>query len=141
MAPAICAASERSEASAESTFACWPATRLQQVLRALERQLGIGVLRLQLRHIRLVSLDLRLKRRLLEAVEEIALLDLGALDEEPLFEKRADPGNERHPTHRLDAADELVGLGDLLALGAHHPDRRRPVARAAPGMTKERGRA
>ena len=42
------------------------------------------------------------------------------------LKKSADPGNQRHPPHRLDAADKLVGLGDLLALGAHDPDRRRP---------------
>ena len=71
----------------------------------------------------LVSIDLRLKWRLLEEVEQIALLDLGALDKELLFEERADPGNQRHPPDRLNAADELVGLGDLLALGAHDPDR------------------
>ena len=83
---------------------------LQQILRALERQLGIAVLRFELRDIRLVGVDLRLKRRLLEEVEEIALLDLGALDKQPLFEKGGDPGDQRHPPDRLDAADKLVGL-------------------------------
>jgi hypothetical protein len=72
---------------------------------------------------------LRLKRGLLEEVEEVAPLDLGALDKKPLFEERGDPGNERHPPHRLDAADELVGLNDLLALGAHDPNRRRSARR------------
>ena len=43
--------------------------------------------------------------------------------------KRGDPSDERDPAHRLDAADELVGLSDLLPLGAHHPDRRRPAER------------
>ena len=51
----------------------------------------------ELSDIRLVEVHLRLKRRLLELVEEIVLLDLGALDKEPLFEKRGDPRNERHP--------------------------------------------
>ena len=87
------------------------------------------VLRLQLLHRCLISLNLRLKRGLLEAVKQIALFDLGALDEELLLEERADPGNERHPSHRLDPADELVSLGHLLALGAHHPDRRWPTGR------------
>ena len=75
-------------------------------------------MRLQLLHDRLVGVDLRLKRGLFEEVEEIALLDLGSLNEEPLFEEGGDPGNERHPPHRLDAADEFVGLNYLLALGA-----------------------
>ena len=99
---------------------------LQQILRALERQLGVAVLRLELRDIGLIEVDLRLKRRLLELVEEIVLLDLGALDKQPLFEKGGDPRNQRHPADGLDAPDELVGLRDLLPLGAHHPDRRRP---------------
>ena len=98
-------------------------------MRALERQLGVAVLRFELGDVGLVVLHLRLKRRLLEEVKKITLLDLGALDKEPLFEKRADPGDQRHPAYRLDAADKLVGFGDLLALGAHHPDRRRPGGR------------
>ena len=99
---------------------------LKQVLRAFEGQLGVLVLRLELRDVGLVVIDLRLERRLLQLVEEIALFDLGAFDKKPLFEKGGDPGDQRHPAHRLDAADKLVGLGDLLAVGAHHPDRRRP---------------
>src|SRR6185369_17831128 len=102
---------------------------LQQVLRTFERLLGITVLRLQLIHSRLVGLDLSLKGRLLEKVEEIALLDLRALHKEPLFKKGGDPGDERYPPHRLDAADELVALSDLLTLGAHDADRRRPARR------------
>jgi hypothetical protein len=42
------------------------------------------VLRLQLLYGGLVGVDLRLKRGLLEEVEEVAPLDLGALDKEPL---------------------------------------------------------
>jgi hypothetical protein len=99
----------------------------------------IVVLRLQLLHSRLVRLNLRLKRGLLKAVKQIAIFDLGALDEEPLLEERADPGNER-PSHRLDPADELVSLGYLLALGAHHPDRRWPMGRwLSVGPGRKRG--
>ena len=106
---------------------------LQQILRPLERQLGIAVLRFELSDIGLVVLDLRLKRRLFELVEEIPLFDLGALDKEPLFEKGGDPGNQCHTSDRLDPPDELIGLRDLLALGAHHPDRRRPRCGLRPG--------
>ena len=91
------------------------------------------MLRFELRDIGLVEVHLRLKRRLLELVEQIALLDLGALDKQPLFEKRGDPCNERHPPDRLDAPDKLVGLRDLLPFGAHDPDRRRPLCGLRPG--------
>ena len=85
------------------------------------------MLRLELRDIRFVEVDLGLKWRLLEEVKQVALLDFGALDERPFFEKRGDSGDKRHPTDRLDAADKLVGLGYLLVLGAYHADRRRPA--------------
>ncbi len=52
--------------------------------------------------------------------------------------ERADPGNERHPPHRLDAADELVALGDLLALGAHHAHCGRPRCRLCRGRSGKR---
>src|SRR5439155_15237523 len=87
---------------------------LQQVLRALERQLGVAVLRLELLHIGLVGIDLSLERGLLEEVQEVVLLYLRALHKEPLLEKSADPRNQRHPADCLNAADELVGFGDLL---------------------------
>ena len=104
-----------------------PSDGLDQILRALEGQLGVAVLRVELRDIRLVVINLGLKRRLFEEVKQVALFDLGAFDKGPLFEKRGDPGDQRHPADRLDAPDELVGLGDLLALGADHPDRRWPA--------------
>ena len=89
---------------------------------------------------RLVGVDLRLKRRLLQLIEQVALFDLRALDKQPLFEEGADPGDERHPAHRLDAADELVGLRDLLPLGAHHADRRRPAwRRLRPRLNRQQG--
>ena len=102
---------------------------LQQGLRAPKRQLGIAMLRLQLLYRCLGGLNLRLKWGLLEAIKQIALYDLRALHKELLLEERADPGNERHPPDSLDTADELVHLGHLLTLGAHHPDRRRPMGR------------
>src|SRR5262249_25618622 len=94
-----------------------------QVSRAFERQLCVAVLRLELFDIRLVGIDLSLKGGLLQEVEEIALLDLGTFHKQSLLKKSADPGNQCHPPHRLDAPDKLLGLGDLLALGAHDPDR------------------
>ena len=127
-------------ASAVSTVDCWPAgvfnsdcarSSVSSALRCCASSCCYG---------RLVGVDLGLKRRLLEQIEQIALLDLGALDKQPLFEKRGDPGDERHPAHRLDAADELVGLGDLLALGAHHADRRRPARRRLrPRLNRQQG--
>ena len=109
-------------------------------MRAIKRQLGITVLRFELSDIRLVEVHLRLKRRLLQLIEEIVLFDLGAFDKEPLFEKRGDPRNERYSPDRLDATDELVGLGDLLPLRAHDPDRRRPAWRGLSlGFAREQG--
>ncbi len=95
------------------------------------------MLRLQLGDIGLAVVDLGLERRLLEQIKEVALLDLGALDKQPLFEKGGDPGNQRHPPDRLDAADELVGLGDLLALGRHHADGRRPGRGLSPSPHRQ----
>ncbi len=93
---------------------------------AFEGQLGVAVLRLELGHVGSVEVDLGLKRRLFEQVEQVAFFDLGTLGKQPLFEKRGDPGDKFHPTDRLDAADELVGLGDLLLLGACRTNRGRP---------------
>ena len=101
----------------------------QQGLGALERQLGISMLRLQLLHRRMAGLNLRLIRGLLEAVKQVTLVDLGTLHKELLLEECGDPGDERDPPDRLDAADELVALGYLLVLGAHHANRRRATGR------------
>ena len=95
------------------------------------------MLRLELGDIGLVVIDLGLERRLLEQIEEVALLDLGALDKQPLFEKGGDPGDQRHPPDRLDAADEFIGLGDLLALGRHHADCRRPGCGLGPRRERQ----
>ncbi len=103
--------------------------RLKQVPGARELLCGKGVLRFELGDIGLVEIDLRLKRRLFELVEEVALFDLGALDKFALFEKGGDAGDQRHASDRLDAADEFVRLRDVLASDAHDPDRRRPVRR------------
>ena len=45
------------------------------------------------------------------------------------LEKPGDAGNERYPPYRLDAADELVRLGNLLPLNAHDADRWRGARR------------
>ena len=94
------------------------------------------MLRFELSDVRLVEVDLRLKRRLLELVEEVVPLNLGALDKQPLFEKCGDPRNQRHPTDGLDSSDKLVGLSDLLPLGTHHADRRRSGCRLGPGRQR-----
>jgi hypothetical protein len=101
--------------------------RFQQVPGARELLGGKGVLRFELGDIGLVEIDLRLVGRLFEQVEKIALFDLGALDKQSLFQKRADPGDQRHTPNRLDAADKFVRLGDLPLGDADYPDRRRPA--------------
>src|SRR5262249_38782248 len=100
--------------------------RLQQVAGPRELLLGKSVLRLELGDIGFVGIDLGPERRLLEQIEEVALLDLGPLDKLPLFEKRGNARDQRYPPDRLNAADEFVALGDLLAFGPDHADRRRP---------------
>ena len=82
--------------------------RPQKLLSAIERLLSIQVLRLQLRHGGFGGLDLGLKGRLLDEVQEIALLDLRALDKHSLLEKAGDPGHERNAAHRLNSANEFV---------------------------------
>ena len=82
------------------------------------------MLRFELGHARLGGIDLRLEWRLLELVEQVALGDLRALDEQSFFEKGADARDKVHPAHGLNSADKLVGLGNLLSFGANDPNRR-----------------
>src|SRR5262249_1001231 len=86
----------------------------QQVLGAIQCNFRIPVLRLKLVDGRFAALDLRLKRRLFQLVEQVSFLDFGAFDEQPLFEKPADSGNERDAPYSLDATDELVAFCNLL---------------------------
>ena len=102
--------------------------RPQKLLSAIERLLSIQVLRLQLRHGGFGGLDLGLKGRLLDEVQEIALLDLRALDKHSLLEKAGDPGHERNAAHRLNSANEFVGLRDRWRSA-----RTTPPAGGAPG--------
>ncbi len=85
------------------------------------------MLRLELGNTRLGSIDLCLKRRLFDLIEQVALLDFATLDKQPLFEKARDPSHQRHPVHRLNPANKLIALGDLLLLGAYHADRGWPA--------------
>jgi hypothetical protein len=112
----------------------------QEFLGAIERHLGIAVLSFQLLDVCLARIDLGLKRRLLQLVEQIPLLDLRALDEHPPLQESGDARDQRHPSYRLNPADELVGLGDLLALGAHDADRWRPGrCGLGPGADRKHG--
>jgi hypothetical protein len=77
----------------------------------------------------LCRIDVRLKGRLLDPIQQIALLYLGSFGEEPLFKEASDARHEIHAIHRLDASDKLVGLGDLLPLGTHDAHRRRRTGR------------
>ena len=88
--------------------------RLDQRFGALKRQRGIRELRLGLLHGCFLGFQIGLERRLLQHVEQVALLHLGAFDEVPLFQERGDAGDQIDPVHRGDAADEFGSLGDRL---------------------------
>ena len=103
--------------------------RAQQRLRAGKLDVGVGEPRAGIGDGGLLLRHRGLERRALQAVEQVALLHLGAFGEQPLLEERGDAGGERDAVHRLDAADELGCLGDRLARRAHHADRRRAARR------------
>ena len=68
--------------------------RVQERQGALQCYHGISVLRVQLRHIGLCRIDVRLKGRLLDPIQQIALLYLGPFGEEPLFKEASDARHE-----------------------------------------------
>ncbi len=101
--------------------------RVQQRLRAGELDIGVGEPGAGIRDGRLLLRHRGHERRLFQAIEQIALLHLGAFDEQALIEECGHPRGERHAVHSLDAADEFGRLGDGLTRRADHADRRRPT--------------
>src|SRR6185437_15353759 len=98
--------------------------RREQRLGARQRQIGILQLRLDLRDRPLLGLDVGAEGSLLQPIEEIARLDLGALREEPLVEEGGDARHEVDPVGRLDAADELARRRDRGSPDLDDADRR-----------------
>ncbi len=81
--------------------------RVEKLLGAAQRHRGIDELRLEIVDRRLLCRDVGLERRLLEPVEQVALLDLGALVEGALLDEGGDARDQVHAVGRLDAADEF----------------------------------
>src|SRR6185369_16178677 len=77
------------------------------------------------RHLRLVLIKLGLEEVLLDREEKVALLDLLAFPEMHLFEEAFDTRQNVDLGYRLDAADELIPLGDRALLQRHDADSRR----------------
>ena len=102
-----------------------PGRGVEQRLGARQGQVGVLQLRLVLSDHRLLRLDIGLERALLEAVEQLALLDFRAFGEVALVKESRDAGDEVDPVGRLDAADILARRGDRLPDGRHDADRRR----------------
>ena len=103
--------------------------RAQQRLRACELDIGVGEPGAGVGDRGLLLRHRGLERRALQAVQQVALLHLGAFGEQALLEERGDAGGQRDAVHRLDAADEFGCLGDRLARRAHHADRGRAARR------------
>src|SRR6185436_4383978 len=103
--------------------------RVQQHSGPLQGQLSIAMLRGVLVDACLGAVDLRLEGGLFEHIEQVALLDFGTLDKVALVEKGSDASDERYTPDRLDTADKLLGLRDLLPLDADYADRWRTARR------------
>ena len=103
--------------------------------RALERlgarQHGLGVreLGLELLDGRLLGLHVGFERSLVEAVEQLAFLDLGAFGEQHLLEIGADAGDDVDPVGGEDAPGVLGRLDGRLTRRCHHADGRRWTGR------------
>ena len=81
--------------------------RAQQRLCACKLDIGIGEPRAGVCDGRLLLRHRGFEWGALQAVQQIAVFDLGAFGEPPLLEKRGDAGGKRDAVHCLDAADEF----------------------------------
>ena len=98
-------------ASAVSTVACWPAGVFSSAWARPSTICGVRKLRLELRDRRLLGLDVGLKRPLLQPVQQLTLLDLGAFGEQHLVEIGRDARHQVDPVGRLDAARYIRSTG------------------------------
>ena len=97
--------------------------RVQQGLRPLKLDIGVRQTRAGVGDRGFLLGNRGLERRAFQAVEQVALLDFGALGEQALFQEGGDAGGDRHPLDCLDAADEFRGFGDRLGLDTDDADR------------------
>src|SRR5882672_8726339 len=84
----------------------------EQGTRPVGGQFGVFERRLQLRYNRLLRRKVGLERTPFEKIELISLLDLVALFEQPLFQKRGDARDHVDPVDRLDPSEKFAGFGN-----------------------------
>src|SRR5262249_20334560 len=98
-----------------------------ELLAALELQPRIHFRGLGLGQIGLLLLDCRLVGRLLDAKEEVALLDLLSFGESALLDEAGNARDNVHLVDGGDGSDEAAGINDLVAHhgGNRHGRRRR----------------
>jgi hypothetical protein len=82
----------------------------EQGTRPIGGQFGVFQRRLQLRHNRLLRREVGLEWTPFEKIEPISRLDLVALFEQPLFQKRGDTRDHVDPVDRLDPSEKLAAF-------------------------------
>ena len=87
---------------------------VEQGLGALQVDVRVGELRLDLLHRAALGVDIGLEGRLLEPVERVPRLHLAAFREVDMLQIGRDAGHEVDGVDGLDATDEVLGLGDGL---------------------------
>src|SRR5438046_2146652 len=88
----------------------------------MELDVGIGELGLGLRDRSLLAVYGRLEWRFFERVEQVALLDVGALHKKLFVQPGRHTRYDVYAVGRLDPAVELVTLGHRLTLHRDHSD-------------------
>ena len=96
---------------------------LHELLLAPELDVAVLELRLGLRDRRLLDVDGRLKRRALERVEQVALLDVGTFREKLLVQEGGDARYDVDAVDRLNTAVEFVAVGHRPTFHLDHSDR------------------
>ena len=99
----------------------------EQGTRPVGGQFGVFERRLQLRHNRLLRCKIGLEGTPFEKIEFISLLDLVALFEQPLLQKRGDARDHVDPIDRLDPAEKLAAFRNRPLDRFDDPDRWGPT--------------
>ncbi|MEI9894721.1 MAG: hypothetical protein WDN28_12735 [Chthoniobacter sp.] len=98
---------------------------LNQILRPAQLRLGQRQLRLVLGEVRLLVLQVRLERAVIDHEEQIALLDQRPFLERRLLDDAADPRRDIRRLGRNEVAGKFVPIGHLAVQRKAHGDQRR----------------